>query len=342
MLLLPTWLQGSSEAVTLYNPVGWPLPLTTHAFATHSTSTTILRDGSILVQHLARLSAAELSSLPQAQLVLHLAQCQLGSQHTGAVAAALLPGPVLVSALQGSLAHGQPGEGSMEEDREDDDASGGGMIVAAAQAVAQPAAQLCLLVAAQVYAERGTPADLVTRRAWVHATAQQALALLSGLAAGAAPITARSAQLAAQVAQEVLSHPLTHALADSQSALVAAVRLPARIVCLLPVDASAAELLQPYLLAAGLQPSGAPAVPAALPEAMTAEDAERAAEAAATWARVQGLASKLRSLRQAVQAAVLMRGALADENGAAAEPSTLLQLSFWRFQHPKVSMLLDI
>lgn len=318
-------------APALYRPAAWPIPITVDALASNSSIATLMRDESIMLQHLSHLSTVELSAQPESQLVQRLSQSALGTQHTGVAAAALLPGPLLGGGLLGRLTSEAGGAVPIESET---GLSSGTAGEASQQAV------LCLLAAAQVYAERAAPAELVIRPAWAAATAQHAEALLLQLGAAAAPVTAQSAQVAALLVRELLTHPLTAALAELHGPLAALMRMPVGMSCLLPVDLSTASLLQPYLMAAGLQQAAPrPQPPLALlaPE-QPGGGCEAEGSADGPWQRVQALGSKLQALRQAVEVAVLMQCALAgaDASGAGAS-ATLLQLSYWRFHHPKVS-----
>lgn len=322
-------------APAVYRPAAWPIPITVDALASDSSTATLMRDESIMLQHLSHLSTAELSAQPESRLVQRISQSALGTQHTGLAAAALLPGPVLVGGLLGRLTSEAGGAVPIESEAGLSSGTAGEALTEAAQQ-----AVLCLLAAAQVYAERAAPAELATRPAWAAATAQHAEALLLQLGAAAAPVTAQSAQLAARLVQELLTHPLTAALAELHGPLAALVRMPVGMSCLLPVDLSTASLLQPYLMAAGLQqvaPRPQPPLALLAPE-QPGGGCEAEGSAGGPWQRVQALGSKLQALRQAVEVAVLMQCALAgaDASGAGAS-ATLLQLSYWRFHHPKVS-----
>ncbi|GAB4814208.1 hypothetical protein N2152v2_001254 [Parachlorella kessleri] len=330
-------LEGAESRghLSLFRPAAWPLPLTTSAFAAQSALTSVLRDGSVLQQQLALLFAPESAALLCSSNSSLFSAASLEAQSLGLAATALLPGPVLVSTLQGrdlgAVGATTAEASSMELDQSPGVGEADSAWLADASAGRPQHAMLCLLAAAQVYVERSGVADLSTRSAWAAAIAQQAHALWKeqlpgGASPAAAPCsTAQAAQLAAQVVQELLAHPTAAALAELQGPLMDSMGLPPLARALLPLEPSSAVLLQPHLLASGA--SGA--------EVSTG--GANGSSALELWGRLQVLASKRRALQAAVESAVLLRAAVAEGEGEAGPraPTTLLQLSHWRFQHPK-------
>eukprot|EP00887_Chlorella_sp_A99_P000601 scaffold17.g601.t1 len=183
---------------------------------------------------------------------------------------------------------------------------------AVAEVVDELEAAACSLAAAQVYVERASPFHLGSYAAYAVAVVEQ---LQQASAAGpAASLTSQARELV----RLLLCHPLTAALAAVQQQVAASVRPRDVGVRLLP-DAEACGCPPPPHLAA-------------------TQLTQHGSDAGSLWARAQGLAGQVVALQAAVQAAVQLQAALAGAEAAVmADAATLLQLSFWRYQHPKVA-----
>ena len=300
---------AATRDLTLYRPAVWPCPLSVATFASDSALATMRRDASVLLLHLFRLGAADVASTlcsDGAELLVanlrSLSSCR-DPQTPWALASALVPSVPLLELLSGQGALSSPGVG---------DAADGW------------AGLQCVLAAAQVFTERAAPAfagDWGAYAASVLRQLQQASAQLFALPDGSAMKAACAAGTsgALQLVAELLRHPLVRRLADLHAQLATEARLPAAAAAVLAIDFSLAEGLQRFALAAGLQPSGT-----ALKESTTA------------WQQAQALCSQMTALRRAVRAEAIVHSGSESAGAAVSDGSaTLLQLSYWRFQHPK-------
>ncbi len=296
---------GGSCDLVLARPAAWPQPLGSAAFAADSAVACIQRDAALLLQQLAMLSAAELGTARLADA----AAAALGSRSTlvgelGLAAAAGVPAAALVQLIRGCRVD-IPSE--------------------AAAAAEAGTAMLQFPAAARIFAERCGAQHRSLRAAYATAiTAQlRQLVAASDSSASGSP-SSSSAMLATQQAEQlvagVLGHPLASAAAQLQQQLAAAVQLPDAHAGCLPLDATAAQQLHLYLLATGLQ-----------------DDGTSGSSLQHLWQQAQEVSSKLAALWQAVHGAVVLSSAAAAADGAVADGSaTLLQLSHWRHQRPKV------
>jgi hypothetical protein len=188
-------------------------------------------------------------------------------------------------------------------------------------------AALCAPAAARVFAERCGAAAENRQRHSAHAAAltTQLQWLLSGASSstGSASRALLAAQHAEQLVSGVLAHPLAAAAASLQQQLADAVQLPAADRAFLPLESASAQLLQPYMLSAGLQRD--------LAAASSSPDLQQLQQ------QLKEVSSKTSALWDAVQAAVVLRSAAATADEAAANGcATLLELSCWRHQRPEV------
>lgn len=291
---------GGSCDLVLTRPAAWPQPLGAAAFAADSVAACIRRDAALLLQHLAVLAAAQLQQQGSLEDALAAVVGSRGSL-VGLATAAGMPAAALVQLLAGC------GAASHRD--------------AAAAAAAASSALLCVPAAARVFTERCGPRHRSLRSAYAAALAAQLQQLLAACGSSASDQATLAAQQAEQLVSGVLGHPLAAAAASLQQQLAAAVRLPAGDAGFLPLDAAAAQQLQLFLLAAGLQDGG------------TCEGGSLQQ----LWQQAQEVSSKVAALWHAVHSAVILRSAAAAADGAVAKgTATLLQLSHWRHQRPKV------
>lgn len=292
---------GGSCDLVLARPAAWPQALGTAAFAADAAAACICRDAALLLQQLATLAAAELGQLQ-------------GSRLADAATTTLCSRNTLVGELGLAAAAGMPAAALMQLLRGCDAGMQGDAAVAAGRALLQfPAA-------ARLFAERCGVQHRSLRAAYAAAVAAQLRQLL---AAGGSSPGSSDAALAAQQAEQlvtgVLTHPLASAAAELQQQLAAAVQLPDADAGCLPLDATAAQQLQVYLTAAGLQ------------------EGDSSSSLQHLWQQAQEVSSKVAALWPAVHCAAVLSSAAAAADGAVADGSaTLLQLSHWRHQRPKV------
>lgn len=303
---------GSGGDLVLHRPAAWPLPLGAAEFAADSAGACLGRDAAVLLQHLAVLAAAQQQQHGSSDG--GTARAELGSSRDawvgelGLAAAAAMPAAQLVQLLSGG---GLPGS-SMDSD------------VEAASESDAPAALLCAPPAARVFAERCGAAHGGRRAAHAAALAAQLQRLL-GAGSGASSQALTAAHLAERMVSGVLAHPLAAAAAALQQQLAAAVQLPEADRAFLPLDAAGAQQLQPYMLAAGLRADG--------------DASSASASLQQLWQQVMEVSGKVAALWHAVHAAVELRSVAAAADEAVADGSaTLLQLSCWRHQRPKVRL----
>ena len=296
---------GGSCDLVLARPAAWPQPLGAAAFAADSVVACVQRDAALLLQYLAVLAAEQLQqpgSLAAASAAVVGSRGALVGE-VGLATAAGMPAAALVQLLAGC-----------------DAASLGDAAAAAAAAAAASGALLCVPAAARVFAERCGPQHRSLRAAYAAALAAQLQQLLAAGGGSASSQAALAAQQAEQLVSGVLGHPLAAAAAALQQQLAAAVRLPEGDAGFLPLDATAAQQLQLFLLAAGLQECGS-----------------SGGSLQQLWQQAQEVSSKVAALWHAMHSAVVLRSAAAAADGAVAEgAATLLQLSLWRHQRPKV------
>lgn len=304
--MLEAQRQGSSSGgdLLLYRPAAWPLPLGVAAFAADSASACASRDAAVLLLQLAVVAAAELQQRGHGSA----AAAQLGSRtawvhELGLGAAAAMPAAGLLRLLQGGI------DGSTDSVTESSDSS--------------EAALLCVPAAARVFAERCGPGQHKQRAALIDALSRQLVQLLSAAGAAGGPAEL-AAQQASQLVSGVLAHPLCAAASSLQQQLAAAIQLPAAARTFLPLDTLASQQLRPFLLAAGMPAGGRG-------DTMTSGSMQQ------LWQQVHEVGSKVAALWPAVQAAVVLQSAAATADASvAAGSATLLQLSCWRHQRPKV------
>lgn len=289
---------GASRDAVLHRPAAWPLPLGVAAFADDSLAAGEARDAALLTHQLALLAAAELAEQGGSAAAAGAASARdAWVGELGLAAASATPAAALLQLLTGGAADG--GE---------------------AAAIDSEAALLCAPAAAHVFVERCGVQQGRHRAAYVAALSAQLQKLLAAGGSSAGSTAVQAAQQAEQLVAGVLSHPLITAAAVLQRDLTAAVRLPAADAAFLPLDAAAAQQLQPCVLAAGLQ-----------------QQAAGSSGGSPLWAAVQETGAKLAALWHAVHAAVVLRSAADAADDAIADGSaTLLQLSAWRHQRPKV------
>lgn len=293
--------RGSSGDLTLYRPAAWPQPLGAAAFAADSEAACVSRDAAVLLHHLVRLTAAELQQHGSSGAAGALGSRAAWVGEFGLAAAAGVPAGVLVRLLAG----GSPGGAQPAAGDDDSDAD-----------------SLCIPAAARVFAERCGAQHRGSHTAYATALSAQLQQLLAAAGSSGSPALL-AAQQAEQLVSGLLAHPLAAAAAFLQQQLAAAAQLPAVAGGLTPLDpASAAG--QPYLVAAGLQNAAA-------------SDGSSSSSPQQLWQQVQEVSSKVSALWHAVHAAVVLRSAAAAADDAVADGSaTLLQLSHWRHQRPKV------
>lgn len=297
---------GGSRDLVLARPAAWPQPLGAAAFAADAVVACIQRDAALLLQQLAILAAAELEQLGSARLsdagAAVLSSRSMLGRELGMAAVAGMPAAALLQLLTGC-----------------------GVDVCSDAATAEAAgnALLQLPATARVFAERCGAQHRSLRVAYAAAVAAQLQRLLAAdsstlnSSSSSATLAARQAE---QLVAGVLGHPLASAAAELQQQLAVAVQLPGAQADCLPLDATAAQQLQVYLLAAGLQEGGS-----------------SGSRLQQLWHQAQEISSKVAALWQAVYCAVVLSTAAAAADGAVADgTATLLQLSHWRHQRPKV------
>ena len=305
--LLEAQHQAGSCDTVLFRAASWPQPCGVAALAADSAAASTSRDAAVLLQHLAVLAAADLAACGSGAAAGALSSRATLVGEFGLAAAAASPAAALLQALTGSSA--QAGAGAAVGDN--------------------AAALMCTPPAARLFAERCGVRLTSQRAAYAQALSAQLLRLVA--VAGGSPDS--RAVLAAQQAEQlicgVVSHPLVSAAAALQQQLAAAVQMPAAQAAFLRFDAAAAQSPQ-YLLAAGLQDADSSSSP-------------DSGSLQALWQQVQEASSKVALLWQAVQAASVLRSAAASADAAVAGgTATLLQLSIWRHQRPKVRWGLDV
>lgn len=313
---------GITADLVLYRPAAWPLPLGVSAFAADSAAACASRDVAVLLQQLALLAATELQQQGSSLGSSGGAADALGSREAwvhelGMAAAAAIPAAALVRLLTGhdGASSGVASSGSNSSSSSSD------------------AALLRAPAAARVFAEHCGAGQRSQRVALTTLLCGQLQRLLAaaGIGSGQALLAAEQAE---QLVSGMLSHPLAAAAADLQQQLALAVQLPGMARSFLPLDAAAAQQLWPFLLAAGLHPT---AHASSSDDSSDGGGSSSGGELFLLWQRVQEVSSKVAALWHAVQAAVVLQSAAAAADGAVASGSaTLLQLSRWRHQRPKV------
>ena len=294
-------LAGSDQV--LYRAGTWPLPLGVSNFAEGSALATLCRDAAVLLQHLAAAIASSWSAARSSSSAAERARQLYSGEDAAAVELGLAEAVAVPVGLLRRLLHGA--------DPEQFFSSGAhSSLDAASLDVAY--ATYCTLAAARVYVERASPWHLPTSAAYVTALTEQ-LQHCSDMFTECT--LARQAQL---VAQRLLGHPLTAALAALQLQVASLVQPHDVGVRLMPGGG-----LPPHLVAAQLSAEGS--------------SGEAGAAAGSLWQQVLATASQVAALQRAVQVAVQLQTALSGAEAAVLRGgATLLQLSFWRYQHPKV------
>ncbi|KAL4440107.1 hypothetical protein ABPG75_003108 [Micractinium tetrahymenae] len=315
--LLQEQQQGSSGDgdLILYRPAAWPLPLGIAVFASDSAAACTSRDVAVLLLQLTVVAATELQQWGDGSAAAEvLASRAAWANDLGLAAAAAMPAAGLLRLLQGSSSSSSRSSSSSDSVT---DSHGG-----------TESALLCAPAAARVFAERCGPGQHKQRAALMAALSLQLQRLLGAAGAAGGPAEL-AAQQASRLVSGVLAHPLAVAAADLQQQLAVAVQLPAAGRAFLPLDATSSQQLQPFLLAAGLQPRRQA-------ESSNRDSSGSGSNVQQLWQQVQEVSSKVAALWQAVQAAVVLQSAASAADAAvAAGSATLLQLSHWRHQRPK-------
>ncbi len=176
------------------------------------------------------------------------------------------------------------------------------------------AAGLCL-------AERCTPAAAAPAAAWLRALAARLAAAPATL--GWAAAHGATLRQVVSVLETLQAHPAAAALAAARPRLAQLLALEEAAEQLLPLDATRADAIAPALAAVG-----------------ALAKAGNSGQAAALWGNVSSQAIRLAAARHALAAQAQLRGVEeAAGEAVAAGDASLLQLSYWRHIHPKVSLL---
>ena len=299
---------GSGGELCLHRPAAWPQPLGVDSLCGDSAWACTRRDAAVLLHYLARLAAAE------------LLQARAGSGSG-------IPAPsreALVADLGLATAAAMPPPAAAL--RQESEAAT--TLESAAPHDIFDWWLLCAPAAARVFAERSGAGHHAGRAAYIAALAGQLQRLLmAAFGETSSSVSSRAlqaVQLAQQLVSDVLGHPLAQAVAALQHRLAAAVQMPAASATFLHLDAATSQQLQPYLLAAGLL---------GWPDCSSGSSGG----SSSTLQELQETSSKLDALWPAVQAAGVLRCAAGTADDTLALGSaTLLQLSCWRHQRPKV------